>query len=1113
MAAISNLQESLTINFGVATSGVFPSGAGGSGSSLTIGTIRMYGFNFLPGGHADTNGGLLSIFQNTALFSLMGINFGGDGRNTFAMPDLEDNLAVGRGTGLGLTSRPQGSVFGNDQIEIQTLNLPASVNGGAQPVSNTETSTGIIWAINTGGYFPSQNGGPTEHGFLGQVQAFAVTSDFGLPRGWSEANGQALPIIGNEALFSTIGLNFGGDGSSFFLLPDLRGRVPIGIGDDVALGEKVGSEEITLTDANLPAVFGGEGAEIDNRQPGLGLNYVIATTGVFPSPGGGAADPDQAFLGEITLFAGNFAPGGFALAQGQLLPVNQFDALFSLLDDRYGGDGRTSFALPDFSERVAIDESAGNPVGTVRGENFSTIEAADLADLEEAPSLIVTTLDDVVNSLDGETSLREAVLLSNDTAGADTITFDAALAGGVLRLTQGELETTDATLINGDVDGDSFADITISGDVTGDGAGAGDSRVFSITNDRLVLYSINLDGGYAQGNGGLVSVGLNGLFGAAGSEFTNGVAVAGSGVRGYGGAIYNGGGAMYLYNSTIANNEAYSGGGININSSNGDTILVNTTIAGNTGVYGGGLSFFDFSLNQIPDVRLYHSTVTGNEADIEGGGIFTLEGGYVFLENSIVTGNAAPVGDDVSGQFSGIFNPVDATSRNIVGGQIYTGSTVQGTAASEDVFAQTLTLTGGVVAGDLDENGPGPRSVALKASLANPAIDAGTSGSSRLFTDARLELRPVDIPGITNFDNAADLGAFETQATATGDEDIFIVDNTVSAVDGDSGDDLFVVSEGDVTIVGGDGVDTFDFSGLTVPGLVVGSIEIGGQVDLSNTGSQNTFIGQKQISQIENVTGSDFADLITGDDADNVLSGGGGGDVQTGGAGNDTLDGGAGFDVVEGGAGAAMLFGGTGDLPVEGDVAAYFSSTGPLVFNFGTDITDILAGSSAEVLEDSIGADIEGVAGSTTATNTFNGQQLTGLTYFLGGSQGDTFQGGSGTDQLIGLAGNDVIYGNDGVDALIGEGGNDDLFGGTGGDFFFFSDNDDTDTVHDFEVGDALFFTSVAVSGLGDLNVVVVNADGDGLVDDVRITRTNADTSVIDVIDASLADVQAAIAF
>lgn len=65
------------------------------------------------------------------------------------------------------------------------------------------------------------------------------------------------------------------------------------------------------------------------------------------------------FLAEITLFAGNFAPRGWAFCSGQLLPINQNQALFSLLGTTYGGDGRTTFALPDLRGRVPIQQGNG----------------------------------------------------------------------------------------------------------------------------------------------------------------------------------------------------------------------------------------------------------------------------------------------------------------------------------------------------------------------------------------------------------------------------------------------------------------------------------------------------------------------------------------------------------------------------------------------------------------------------------------------------------------------------------------------------------------------------------------------------------------------------------
>ena len=60
----------------------------------------------------------------------------------------------------------------------------------------------------------------------------------------------------------------------------------------------------------------------------------------------------EGVLGQIVMFGGDFAPRGWALCQGQLLPINQHEALFSLLGNRYGGDGKATFALPDLRGRA-----------------------------------------------------------------------------------------------------------------------------------------------------------------------------------------------------------------------------------------------------------------------------------------------------------------------------------------------------------------------------------------------------------------------------------------------------------------------------------------------------------------------------------------------------------------------------------------------------------------------------------------------------------------------------------------------------------------------------------------------------------------------------------------
>jgi microcystin-dependent protein len=85
---------------------------------------------------------------------------------------------------------------------------------------------------------------------------------------------------------------------------------------------------------------------------GLGLNYIICAQGSIPVPGGQPLTTP--FLGQIKLFAGNFAPSGWFLCQGQLLVVSQWPDLFSILGSTYGGNGQTTFALPDLRGAAAV---------------------------------------------------------------------------------------------------------------------------------------------------------------------------------------------------------------------------------------------------------------------------------------------------------------------------------------------------------------------------------------------------------------------------------------------------------------------------------------------------------------------------------------------------------------------------------------------------------------------------------------------------------------------------------------------------------------------------------------------------------------------------------------
>ena len=86
----------------------------------------------------------------------------------------------------------------------------------------------------------------------------------------------------------------------------------------------------------------------------------------------------EPFLGEIRLMSFNFAPRGWAQCNGQFLPINQNQALFSLLGTRYGGNGQTNFALPNLQGRVAIHVADDFNQGQVGGEEFHTLSIAEM---------------------------------------------------------------------------------------------------------------------------------------------------------------------------------------------------------------------------------------------------------------------------------------------------------------------------------------------------------------------------------------------------------------------------------------------------------------------------------------------------------------------------------------------------------------------------------------------------------------------------------------------------------------------------------------------------------------------------------------------------------------
>ena len=97
-----------------------------------IGEIRIFGFNFAPRGWAFCDGQLLPIAQNTALFSIMGTNFGGDGESTLGLPNFQDRVPIHQGEGPGLTPRGLGEKGGTT---TETLSLAQIPNHSHTPVN------------------------------------------------------------------------------------------------------------------------------------------------------------------------------------------------------------------------------------------------------------------------------------------------------------------------------------------------------------------------------------------------------------------------------------------------------------------------------------------------------------------------------------------------------------------------------------------------------------------------------------------------------------------------------------------------------------------------------------------------------------------------------------------------------------------------------------------------------------------------------------------------------------------------------------------------------------------------------------------------------------------
>ena len=128
-----------------------------------VAEIRIFGFNFAPKGWATCDGQLLPISQNTALFALLGTMYGGDGKSTFALPDLQGSVPMHAGQGQGLSERQIGEASGTESVTLLQSEIPAHAHqiSGDTGIANSQDAANNLFARPFGGGNMYRAGGPT----------------------------------------------------------------------------------------------------------------------------------------------------------------------------------------------------------------------------------------------------------------------------------------------------------------------------------------------------------------------------------------------------------------------------------------------------------------------------------------------------------------------------------------------------------------------------------------------------------------------------------------------------------------------------------------------------------------------------------------------------------------------------------------------------------------------------------------------------------------------------------------------------------------------------------------------------------------------------------------